>query len=32
MYVACQGNSEVYSFWREDGPPFDATVADIKYH
>jgi len=32
MYVAYQGNSEVFSFWREDGLPFDATVADIKYH
>lgn len=32
MYVAFQGNSNVYSFWRTDGLPFNGTVADTKYH
>lgn len=32
MYVAFQGNSNVYSFWREDGLPFNGDVAYTKYH
>jgi len=24
--------SQVFAFWREDGSPFDAVVADAKYH
>lgn len=32
MYVAFQGNSNIYSFWREDGLPFGGLVAYTKYH
>jgi sugar lactone lactonase YvrE len=32
MYVAFQGNSNVYAFWRTDGLTFNAVKADIKYH
>jgi hypothetical protein len=32
MYVSFQGNSNVFSFWREDGLPFSGVIADIKYH
>lgn len=32
MYVAFQGNSNVYAFWRTDGLDFGAVKADIKYH
>lgn len=32
MYVAFQGASNVYSFWRTDGLPFDGKVASTKYH
>ena len=32
MYVAFQGNSNVYSFWRLDGLPFGAMEAGTKYH
>mmetsp|Transcript_13320 Transcript_13320/g.28769 ORF Transcript_13320/g.28769 Transcript_13320/m.28769 type:complete len:787 (+) Transcript_13320:1072-3432(+) len=32
MYMAFQGNSNVYSFWREDGLPFNGVVAYTKYH
>eukprot|EP00985_Skeletonema_marinoi_P027619 scaffold22974_cov126-Skeletonema_marinoi.AAC.1 len=30
MYVAFQGNSNVYAFWRTDGLDFGAVKADIK--
>lgn len=32
MYVAFQGNSEVFAFWRTDGLPFNGAVAGTKYH
>ena len=32
MYVAFQGNSNVYSFWRDDGLPFSGSTAGTKYH
>lgn len=32
MYVAFQSASNVYSFWRTDGLPFDGVVANTKYH
>ena len=32
MYVAFQGASEVFAFWREDGLPFSGSVAGTKYH
>jgi len=32
MYVAYQENSHIYAFWHTDGLPFDALVAEIKYH
>lgn len=32
MYVAFQTDSNIYSFWRTDGLPFNGTVADTKYH
>ena len=32
MYVAYQEESHVYAFWRTDDQPFDAAVAEIKYH
>lgn len=32
MYVAFQEDSNIYSFWREDGKPFDGAVAYTKYH
>ena len=32
MYVAFQSNSNIYSFWRTDGLPFNGTVAETKYH
>ena len=32
MYVAYQMDAHVYAFWRTDGLPFDAVVADTKYH
>ena len=32
MYVAFQGNSNIYAFWRTDGLAFNAVKADIKYH
>ena len=31
MYLSYQGEA-VYEFWREDGLPFNGTVADTKYH
>lgn len=32
MYVAFQSDSNIYSFWRTDGLPFNGTVAETKYH
>ena len=32
MYAAFQSSSNVYSFWRTDGLPFNGTVAETKYH
>lgn len=32
MYMAFQGDSNVYSFWRDDGLPFNGLVAYTKYH
>ena len=32
MYVAFQGQSNIYAFWRTDGLDFGAVKADIKYH
>jgi len=32
MYAAFQSDSNIYSFWRTDGLPFNGTVAETKYH
>ena len=32
MYMAFQGNSNVYAFWRDDGLPFNGVAAYTKYH
>jgi len=32
MYVAFQRDSKLYSFWRDDGLPFNGAVAYTKYH
>ena len=31
MYLSYYGEA-IYEFWREDGLPFNGTVADTKYH
>ena len=31
LYLAYQSGA-VYEFWRDDGKPFNGTVADTKYH
>ncbi|GAX24222.1 hypothetical protein FisN_4Lh316 [Fistulifera solaris] len=32
LYVAYQGPSSIFAFWREDGLPFSGMIAGTKYH